>query len=233
MNSPLLLSSPPCVLFVCLLIAVATGSFRKAQDQRLFDPGTRLQLWHQQRGARRGIRGTASHRAHSAPAPVDFMALNRDAVKSGLNTAKELSQYRAQRPLRLQPIKGKQQRAQPTTGQGRQGLVSDMTHGLSGRARPDEPIDLLLAHEYSQRWIQEQLKRNKDESLKVKKRSISETRTSLLRKTLSLPQTQTQVLPRTNRYIQVGPALDTFRDPESRTRALKAHREAPSIKAQS
>lgn len=180
-----------------------------------------------------------SRRGHSASVlpPVDFVTLNRNAVKSGLVTAKELSRYRAQRPPpRVQPITRQHQSDQPTTAQGRQGLVPDITFGLVGR--PDSALDLLLAHEYGQRWIREQLKRNEMENrrlsaARVKLSTITDTRTSLLRKTHSLPQNTAQILPRTSRYSKVGPALQTFREPKSRTRALEAlEREAGSRRGQ-
>uniref|UniRef100_A0A8C6TDL0 Cilia- and flagella-associated protein 77 n=1 Tax=Neogobius melanostomus TaxID=47308 RepID=A0A8C6TDL0_9GOBI len=184
--------------------------------------------------------GVASRRGHSASVvpPVDYVTLNRSAVKAGVVTAKEQSQYRAQRLPRVQPITRQQQSDQPTTAQGRRVLVPDVSFGLVNR--PDSPLGLLLAHEYSQRWIQEQLKRDEMENrrlsdARVKLRTITDTRTSVLRKTHSLPTEtpQNQILPRTSRYSQVGPALDTFRDAQSRTRALKAlEREAPSRRGQ-
>ncbi|KAJ0019858.1 hypothetical protein NQD34_007427 [Periophthalmus magnuspinnatus] len=170
------------------------------------------------------------HSASSLP-PVDFVALNRNAIKSGLITAKELRQYRAQRPPRVQPNTGRQDRRQPITGQGKQGLVPDITYGII--SRQDTPLNLLLAHEYGQRWIIEQLERKKTENRRQSTTLvIADTRSSLLRKTQILPQNQTQTLPKTSRYSQVGPALETFRHPKSRTQAMKAQeREAPSRRA--
>lgn len=78
----------------------------------------------------------ASHHGPSAPVlppVVDFVALNQDAVKSGIVTAKQLSQYRARRPCRPQRITEQQRRAQPITEQQRKGLVPDIVFGLTNR----------------------------------------------------------------------------------------------------
>lgn len=179
----------------------------------------------------------ASHHGPSAPVlppVVDFVALNQDAVKSGIVTAKQLSQYRARRPCRPQRITEQQRRAQPITEQQRKGLVPDIVFGLTNR--PDSPLDRLLAHEYGHRWIRDQLKRNQTETqrlsaARMKLGSISETRTSLLRKTHTLPQNQVQTRSRPNHFSQVQAALDTFRDPQTRTRSLRAQeRESGSRK---
>ncbi|XP_072289210.1 cilia- and flagella-associated protein 77 [Eucyclogobius newberryi] len=176
----------------------------------------------------------APQRVHSAfgPPPVDYVTLNREAVKSGIVTAKELNRYRAQTPIRVQPNTGKKTQRQPVGGQGRRLPVPDIIHGVV--SKEDSALDRVLAHEFGHRWVQDQLKKDKLEkqrrcTARVKLRTIADTRTSLLRKTQSLPQLQTQDLPRTSRYSQVGPSLETFRDPESRTRAMMAlEREAAS-----
>ncbi|XP_026199558.1 cilia- and flagella-associated protein 77 [Anabas testudineus] len=161
-------------------------------------------------------------RADSAPhLPLvpDFVSLNRDAVKSGLVTSKELSQYRAQRAGGPR-TKGPDPRRQEAS---RGPAVPDMTFGVTTRA--SSPLKDLLSHQYGRRWFEDQLSRNQtiDHSQlhRIRAGCIPDTRTSLLRRSRPLPVTQTPFkLPR---FTQVPPALDTFRDPEARLRAFRAH----------
>ncbi|KAG7269010.1 hypothetical protein CRUP_033502 [Coryphaenoides rupestris] len=104
-------------------------------------------------------------------------------VKSGLVTAKELNQYRAQwasRNHQHNPAHNHSRQTNRTSG------VPDITFGIT--TRPPSPLSDLLAHQYGQRWLDEKQKRP------------------------------------TAPPDQVGSALDTFRDPESRLRAFRAHR---------
>ncbi|XP_013770381.1 cilia- and flagella-associated protein 77 [Pundamilia nyererei] len=151
----------------------------------------------------------------SAAQHADFVSLNREAVKSGMVTPKELSQYRAQR-------------AQSSASKLRHGRlprcrdqVPDITFGV--RNRPSSPMSDVLSHQYAQRWLHDQLK-NQTNNLKCKTKPgcIPDTRTSLLRRSKSLPVIETP--PKPARFAQVGPALDTFRDQETRVRAFGARR---------
>ncbi|KAL7392182.1 hypothetical protein ABVT39_020578 [Epinephelus coioides] len=171
-----------------------------------------LSSWSVQ--SRRG--DSAPHR----PLPPDFVSLNRDAVKSGLVTAKELSQYRAQRGgVRTKNPAPKHQEG----GASQRQAVPDIVFGVKTRA--SSPLSDLLSHQYGRHWIDEQLSRNRTSDHKQLQRirpgNIPDTRTSLLRRSRALPVTQTPfTLPR---FKQVAPALDTFRDQEARMRALRAH----------
>ncbi|XP_075938589.1 cilia- and flagella-associated protein 77 [Anarhichas minor] len=164
-----------------------------------------------------------SQRGDSAPhRPLvpDFVSLNRDAVKSGLVTSKELSQYRAQR--------GRERRQNPAPKhQGgvasRHPVVPDITHGVTTRL--SSPFSDLISHQYAQRWKDEQMSRNLTDNHKrlqrVKPGGIPETRTSLLRRSRALPITHTPITLPT--LTQTAPALDTFRNQEARLRAFRAH----------
>ncbi|XP_070761230.1 cilia- and flagella-associated protein 77 [Enoplosus armatus] len=169
-----------------------------------------------------------SRRGDSAPQrPVapDFVSLNRDAVKSGLVTSKELSQYRAQR--------GGTKSQNPTPkqlvgGALRRPAVPDITFGVTTRA--PSPLSDLLSHQYARRWLDEQLSRNQTSNhqqlQRVRPGCVPDTWTSLLRRSRALPVTQTPFkLPR---FTQVPPALDTFRDQEARLRASRA-RQSDSV----
>ncbi|CAB1320266.1 unnamed protein product, partial [Coregonus sp. 'balchen'] len=165
----------------------------------------------------------------------DFVALNREGVKSGLVTAKEHYQYRATHDRR---------RAAPA----RRGshvpvpprIPRDTTFGISTRTvsqvnvnvspvlcrlRPSTPICELLEHKYAQHWLEEQQAKERaleERQLNMPKLGrIQETRTTLLRKSRPMPEsTPLWKLPR---FQQVGPALDTFRDPYARKKAFSAH----------
>ncbi|XP_044051745.1 cilia- and flagella-associated protein 77 [Siniperca chuatsi] len=171
-----------------------------------------LSSWRVQ--SRRG--DSAPHR----PVTPDFVSLNRDAVKSGLVTSKELSQYRAQRGgARSQNPAPKRQEG----GASRRPVVPDITFGVTTRA--SSPLSDLLAHQYARRWLDDQLSgnqtSNRHQLQRIKPGCIPDTRTSLLRRSRALPVTQTPFkLPH---FTQVPPALDTFRDQEARLRALGAH----------
>ncbi|KAG7214282.1 hypothetical protein INR49_023202 [Caranx melampygus] len=135
---------------------------------------SRFRLWDKQLPLRDGGVAEAPRR----PAAPDFLSLNRDAVRSGLVTAKELSQYRAQRGgARTKQTAPKQ----PEGG----GVV---------------PLSDLLSHQYGQRWIHQQLSRNRTsdhrEQHRVRLGCIPDTRTSLLRRSRALPVTTTcQITP--------------------------------------
>ncbi|CDQ97139.1 unnamed protein product [Oncorhynchus mykiss] len=93
------------------------------------------------------------------------------------------------------------------------------------RLRPSTPICELLEHKYAQRWLEEQQAKERaleERQLNLPKLGrIQETRTTLLRKSRPMPEsTPLWKLPR---FQQVGPALDTFRDPYARKKAFNAH----------
>ncbi|XP_070821345.1 cilia- and flagella-associated protein 77 [Chaetodon trifascialis] len=152
------------------------------------------------------------------PVPPDFVSLNRDAVKSGLVTSKELGQYRARRGVaRTQNPAPKHKEG----GASRSPAVPDI--GVTNRA--SSPLSHLLSHQYARRWLDQQLSGNQTSNHKqlqrVKPGGIPDTRCSLLRRSRALPVTQTPFkLPR---FTQVPPALDTFRDPEARPQAVRTH----------
>ncbi|XP_068617050.1 cilia- and flagella-associated protein 77 [Brachionichthys hirsutus] len=156
--------------------------------------------------------------ASAGRVPPDFVSLNRDAVRSGLVTSKDMSQYRAQRggagTLQNTP-NPRRTRAPP---------VPDVTFGLP--TRPPSPLADLIAHRYGQRWLDEQRRRsqtiNRRQQQKVKTGSSADTRTSLLRRSKALPVTKTPFKMRW--FSQVPSALDTFRDEEARRRAFKIPR---------
>ncbi|XP_059193534.1 cilia- and flagella-associated protein 77 [Centropristis striata] len=152
------------------------------------------------------------------PLPPDFVTLNRDAVRSGLVTSKELSQYRAQRGEANKSTAHRQREG----GALLRPAVPDITFGVTTRA--PSPLADLLSHQYARRWTDEQLRRNqtaeRHKLQRIRPGYIVDTRTSLLRRSRPLPVIHTPLtLPR---FTQVAPALDTFRDPEARRRALRA-----------
>ncbi|AWP07754.1 hypothetical protein SMAX5B_015247 [Scophthalmus maximus] len=101
---------------------------------------------------------TQSGRERSAPRgtlPPDFVSLNRDAVKAGTVTPKELSQYRAQGGG------AKTQRPAPTQQRGgasQRPAIPDVTFGVP--TWPSSPLSDLLSHQYARRRQDEQRSRN-------------------------------------------------------------------------
>ncbi|KAM7415500.1 hypothetical protein PAMA_017824 [Pampus argenteus] len=163
-----------------------------------------------------------SRQERSAPHRMlipDFVSLNRDAVKSGLVTSKELSQYRAQ-------MGGAKMNPAPKLPGGRapgRQAVPDITFGVKNRV--SSPLWDVLSHQYARCWLDEQRSRNQTSNHKqlqrIKPGCIPDTRTSLLRRSTALPQIKTPFKLRC--YTQVAPALNTFRDEEARLRAFRAH----------
>uniref|UniRef100_A0A096MI45 BarH like homeobox 1 n=1 Tax=Poecilia formosa TaxID=48698 RepID=A0A096MI45_POEFO len=80
----------------------------------------------------------------------DFVALNRDAVRSGLVTSKELRQYRIQ----VGDLQVKAAEQQQCRTSRRAHLVPDIVFGI--RNRPSSPLADVLAHHYGHRWLEEQ-----------------------------------------------------------------------------
>ncbi|XP_068457812.1 cilia- and flagella-associated protein 77 [Clinocottus analis] len=115
----------------------------------------------------------------------DFVSLNRDAVKSGLVTSKELSQYRAQRRGAMTESPAPKQQE----GVALRGVtLPDITFGVPNR--PPSPLADLLSHEYAHRWTAQQLSgRTSNQLQKAKPISVHDTRSSLLRRSLTLPVT--------------------------------------------
>ncbi|XP_041098621.1 cilia- and flagella-associated protein 77 isoform X2 [Polyodon spathula] len=155
-------------------------------------------------------------RSSSKPrrAGQDFMALNREAVKSGLVTAHEHYQFRATHDLKLRP---------PPVAARLHCSPPDITFGV--HTRPSTPIFDLLEHRYQQRWLEECRSAQKASQTKEKKKTklgkIYETRTSLLRQ--SQPSVEPRPLWQLPRFQKVGPHLETFRNPEDRKKAFSSH----------
>ncbi|XP_037535911.1 cilia- and flagella-associated protein 77 [Nematolebias whitei] len=155
----------------------------------------------------------------------DFVTLNRNAVRSGVATAKDLNQYRSQ-------VGGATVQSQALEGHGGRAsrpplALPDITFGVTNRAT--SPIADLLSYQYARCWFEEQSRnQTSNQNQRIKLGHIAETRTSLLRKSRRcLPVLQTRFdLPQ---FTQVAPALDTFRDPETRQRALRAYRSNSGI----
>ncbi|XP_076003622.1 cilia- and flagella-associated protein 77 [Genypterus blacodes] len=99
----------------------------------------------------------------------DYVSLNRDAARSGLVTAKEITQFRAQRGgtgrvVASEPI--------GNTQQGRTARVPvlpDITHGISTRV--NSSMSNLLSHHYGQCWMKDQ--QNKEQTNhQIKKKRV-------------------------------------------------------------
>ncbi|KAI5088451.1 cilia- and flagella-associated protein 77 [Silurus meridionalis] len=157
-----------------------------------------------------------SHSAQCGKTERDFVALNREGVKCGLVTAKELQQYRATHDIR-RPVATEVFKYAPVQ------IPEGITFGIP--TRPSTPISALLEYRYRQRWLEEQLAKDRalleHQNKKFQLTRNQDTRTTLLRKNRPLEEPpSTWKLPR---FQQIGPALDTFRDSEARRKALAAH----------
>ncbi|XP_028313874.1 cilia- and flagella-associated protein 77 [Gouania willdenowi] len=151
--------------------------------------------------------------------PLDFVALNRNAVRSGLTTSKELSQHRAQKVNEHGAPHWSAGR--PKRREASRSPLPDITYGVKSSKNSESiPLWDLLSYEYSHRWKEEQLSRNfSPQTDKGRTGRAAETRTSLLRRrSPSLPVEQKRFT--LSQFKQVPAALDTFRNPEDRPRRL-------------
>ncbi|XP_036382004.1 cilia- and flagella-associated protein 77 [Megalops cyprinoides] len=158
----------------------------------------------------------SSSGAHGRRGEKDFVVLNREGVKSGLVTAKEHYQYRATHDVRCPTPAKKGSRLDPAH------RIPDMTFGIP--TRPSTPISHLLEQRYAKRWLEEQQSRDQAtlerRHTRVQLGRVPETRTTLLRKSVAIAEPPS--LWKLPRFQQVGPALNTFRDPAARRKALRA-----------
>ncbi|XP_061567192.1 cilia- and flagella-associated protein 77-like [Cololabis saira] len=145
--------------------------------------------------------------------PPNFVDLNRDAVKAGLSTWKDMKKYRVQKQdaaVRKVHVPRERGRALPPP-------PPDIVFGIA--SRPSTPIAGVLSHEYGRRWLEEHLRTSSHKRVQMK---LTQTRTSLLRRrrSPSLPAVQKPFkLPQ---ITEVASVLDTFRDPAARERAFRA-----------
>ncbi|KAM4695794.1 cilia- and flagella-associated protein 77 [Rhinophrynus dorsalis] len=159
---------------------------------------------------------TIEAKAHQRKLERDFMALNRDAVKSGLVTAAEQRAYRNKhqiwRAINEGHIKLQSLNVPP-----------DMTFGIS--TRPSTPINDLIENKYQREWSEQQRKAQEALLLKLKeqmkKGKSQDTRTTVLRR--YQPPEDPAPLWHLPRFQKVGPHLDTFRTQKERQRAFSAH----------
>ncbi|KAM3867590.1 cilia- and flagella-associated protein 77 [Diretmus argenteus] len=98
-----------------------------------------------------------------AEADPDFVSLNRDGVKSGLVTAKELSQYRAQRVRTQQNPPRLPEHRPHRSPEAPPRRAADITFGITTRA--SSPLSELLSHQYARHWLDEQQAKNSTRSL--------------------------------------------------------------------
>ncbi|KAF5901004.1 cilia- and flagella-associated protein 77, partial [Clarias magur] len=123
-----------------------------------------------------------SRSAQYRKAEQDFVALNREGVKSGLVTVKELQHYRATHDIR-RPIARKSFRSPAVR------IPQDITFGRPTH-RPNTPISALLEYKYGDRWVEEQQAKDRalleQQNIKVRLARIQDTRTTLLRKSRPL-----------------------------------------------
>ncbi|XP_040298733.1 cilia- and flagella-associated protein 77 [Bufo bufo] len=159
---------------------------------------------------------TVAARAHQRKLESDFVALNREAVKSGLVTAPEHQAFRSThqiwRPVNEGRLKPRGQR-----------LPQNMTYGIC--TRPSTPIYDLIENKYQRLWLEQQ--QQASEALramskeKIQLRKVQDTRTTLLRR--YQPPADPAPLWKLPRFEKVGPHLDTFPSETARQRAFRAH----------
>ncbi|XP_063792837.1 cilia- and flagella-associated protein 77 isoform X2 [Pseudophryne corroboree] len=155
-------------------------------------------------------------KAHQRKLERDFVALNREAVKSGLVTAGEHQTFRNThniwRPVHEGHVKPQDLHLPP-----------GMTFGIS--SRPSTPIMDLIEHRYQHLWLEQQKQATEALRLKslekIKLGKVQDTRTTMLRR--YQPPEEPAPLWQLPRFQKVGPHLDTFGSDRARQRAFSAH----------
>nr|XP_057927518.1 cilia- and flagella-associated protein 77 [Doryrhamphus excisus] len=182
-----------------LLIKARVGQSR---SPGLHVPGPHFTFGARSSQGEGGVAEVLSHwRVHESkqesPAPCrqltrDFVALNRDAVRSGLVTSKQMKEYRARMGVAEQKPAPKVQKARTSQRPD----VPDITFGVK-TTRASSPLSHLLSHEYARRWRDDVIKGSR--ACEPRQRCFGDTRTTLVRRSTSLPHTQ------------ASHAVDTFR----------------------
>ncbi|XP_073412078.1 cilia- and flagella-associated protein 77 isoform X3 [Dendrobates tinctorius] len=182
--------------------------FTYGQDSLLREGGVAEAIGHWQ---------SVEAKAHQRKLESNFIALNREAVKSGLVTATEHQAFRNThniwRPINEGRVKPRSLR-----------LPQDMVYGIC--TRPSTPIYDLMEHKYQRLWLEQQ--RQASEALrilskeKIQQRKVQDTRTTMLRR--YQPPIDPAPLWKLPRFKKVAPHLDTFPSEKARQRAFSAHR---------
>ncbi|XP_067867960.1 cilia- and flagella-associated protein 77 [Heterodontus francisci] len=142
----------------------------------------------------------------------NFAALNKEAIKAGLVTPREIYQFRATHNIGTSGKKKEE----------KEGLLPEITFGMP--ARPSTPMFDMLEHKFQKEWIEEQKVRDKIKKKKTHQVSITknyQTRAAVLSK--AVPQVDPAPIVHPRRYQKIGPHLDTFRSIEARRAAFKAN----------
>ncbi|CAH2316086.1 Hypothetical predicted protein [Pelobates cultripes] len=158
-------------------------------------------------------RGTAQQRKLQP----HYVALNREAVKSGLVTAAEHQAYRNTHEIWRPVYKGHLHHPAMTFPPG-------TTFGIS--TRPSTPIYDLLENKYQHLWIEHQKEERERLRLKskekLKRAKMQDNHTTILRR--YQPQEEPAPLWQLPRFQKIGPHLDTFPSQEARQKAFNAQR---------
>ncbi|KAM9326821.1 cilia- and flagella-associated protein 77 [Gastrophryne carolinensis] len=159
---------------------------------------------------------TVEAKARQRKLESNFVALNREAVKSGLVSAAEHQTFRNTHKIWRPINEGRVMNHKPH-------LPPDMTFGIS--TRPSTPIFELMEHKYQNLWLEQQ--RQATEALRImakqknKLSKMQETRTTMLRR--YQPPADPEPLWHLPRFQKIGPHLDTFPSDKARQRAFSAH----------
>ncbi|XP_073454100.1 cilia- and flagella-associated protein 77 [Aquarana catesbeiana] len=159
---------------------------------------------------------TVEAKARQRKLESNFVALNREAVKSGLVTSTEHQTFRNTHKIWLPVNEGRVKDHNLRIPPG-------MTFGIS--TRPSTPICELIEHKYQNLWLEQQ--RQASEALrvlskeKIKMSKVQDTRTTMLRR--YQPEPDPAPLWQLPRFQKVEPHLDTFPSVKARQRAFSAH----------
>ncbi|KAM8934456.1 cilia- and flagella-associated protein 77 [Pelodytes ibericus] len=157
----------------------------------------------------------ANKSRHKKP-QSNFVALNREAVKSGLVTAAEHQAYRNTHDIWRPSDRVKIDHAKMV-------FPPDTTFGIC--TRPSTAIYDLLENKYQYLWIEQQRQASEELRLKSKEKMrrarMQDTRTTLLRR--YQPPTDPAPLWQLPRFQKIGPHLNTFPNEEARRKAFSAH----------
>jgi len=151
--------------------------------------------------------------------PKDFIKLNAQAAICGFANSKEISYFRAANDYRLKAAK-------PSKLSPIKGLEHPSGKAFGKPTRSSTPVGDIIKNRYGASWLANRI----EEDAKIKEK-IGYYKTSVtkprLNRAAQLAYKQPQVEPapywHMKKWKNVGPHLETFKNPEVRRRAFKLH----------
>eukprot|EP00049_Salpingoeca_infusionum_P008246 m.134370 g.134370 ORF g.134370 m.134370 type:complete len:325 (-) comp13957_c0_seq1:1061-2035(-) len=167
-------------------------------------------------GSTRSPRSTGRS-SRAASAPLDFVKMNKQAVSRGLVTPHEQKHMLQTEPIFAKQVEGKKPvkpKCVDPSQQRRAGLPS----------KSEEPISTIINDHHGRQWRRERMqvdKQEKQRAFDAQRAGFAMTKTAMLR--IKHPEPPKEELWKMRKFQQKGPAVQSFRSPVTRDRAIQRH----------